>query len=111
MGLDVIRARQGPEVRHHLVFIAGREQGGQEDDVRHARAERRDRGVPRVDDHEVGLDALPDDPREERGLLLVGFDREDQTLPAVFRHYVLTMKATSTAPTTAKTTSGAFSML
>ena len=56
---------------HHLVFVAWRQQRRQQDDVRHTRAERRDRPIARVDDDQLGVHALVDDPRKYGCLPLV----------------------------------------
>ena len=65
----------------------------------------------RTDDHEVRLHALAEDAGQHACLLLIRFHREDEGGMCLAGAHDFTMNTTSTAPTTAKTSSGAFSML
>ena len=51
--LDVLRAGERAQVGDELLLVARREKRGQQDDVGDAGRQRRDRGVARVDDHEI----------------------------------------------------------
>ena len=89
MRLDVLRAGERAQMRHHLVLVARRQQGGQQDDVRHTRAQGSNRCVARVDDDQFGAHALVDDPREHGGLTLVWHDGQDECELCVFQRGAL----------------------
>ena len=70
------------------------------------------RGVARIDDDQLGVHAIAYHALQHRGLSVVGLQGEDEGSVSVSMHdYVFSMNTTSTAPTAAKTSSGAFSML
>jgi hypothetical protein len=54
--LNVLGARQRPQVRNDLCFIARREECREQNDVGQARVDRRNRVVARVDDDQFGMD-------------------------------------------------------
>ena len=78
MGLDVLRARQRAQVGDELLFVARRQQRGQEDDVRDPGVQRRNRGVAGIDDDEIGAYLLANDPLEDGRLAVIRLDCEDQ---------------------------------
>ena len=78
VGLDVLRAGQRAQIGDELLLVARRQQRGEQDDVGNAGAERRDRGVARIDEDEIGADLLADDPLEDGGLAVIRFDCEDE---------------------------------
>ena len=102
-----MRVRQRAQVVDELLFVARRQQRGQQDYVRHARGDRRDRRVAGVDEHQIGAHLFTDDALENAGLPDVRLDREyERQCP-----YVLTMKKNNRIPAVANTSNGALSML
>ena len=92
-----------------------------QDDVRDARGDRGHRRVARIDDDELRVHPLADDALQDRRLPAVRFDckYEWHVICVCLRlearqiepTYVFNMNSTRIAPTAAKITSGAFSML
>ena len=78
MGLHVLGAVSVPQVRDDLGFVARRQQRGQQDDVGHSRVTAGNGRVARVDDDQLGMDAVADDPLEDRGLPQVRLEGEDR---------------------------------
>ena len=76
--LDVLRASQRAQVGHELFLVARREERRQQDDVGNPGGQRRNSGITRVDDHEVGVDLLANDAFEDSCLAVVRLDREHE---------------------------------
>ena len=98
--------------------------GRQQDYVGDALGDRRQRRVARLDQRELCVDVFLDHASERGRLAQIRFEGEDQRhrlgsyvatvvggFSIVCGKLFLNMKSTSTAPTVAKITSGAFSML
>ena len=76
--LDVVRAGERAQVADELLFVARRQQRGEEDDVGNPGRQRRDGGVARIDQDEVRADLFANDALEDGGLAVVRLDREDE---------------------------------
>jgi hypothetical protein len=61
-------------VGDQLIPVAGRQERRHQDHVGDVRGQRGDRGIPRIDDEQFRVDALPDDPFQDGGLPDVRFD-------------------------------------
>ena len=67
-----------PQVRDQLVFVARRHQRRQQDHIGYLLIDRRNRGIARLDEDQLGLDQLADDALEDAALADVGFDCENE---------------------------------
>ena len=75
IGSDIVLERTGWV---QVLLVSRREQRRDEDHVGDLRAERRDRRIRRVDEEQVGVGVLADDPLEHAALPQVWFDCEYQ---------------------------------
>ena len=76
--LQVLGGAEPPQVRDQLVFVARRHQRRQQDHIRYLLIDRRNRGIARLDEDQLGLDQLADDALEDAALADVGFDCENE---------------------------------
>ena len=80
VGLEVAGLVERLQMGDEMVFVSRRQQGAEQQDVRHGRAHRLDRRVERVDDRDVCECLLPDDAFDDGGLAEVRLDRQDEGL-------------------------------
>ena len=78
VGLDVVDVVERAQMGDQLVFVARRQQRGQQDDVRHACRQRRHRGVAGVDHRHFDPGVLLENGAKQRPLAGVGFERKDE---------------------------------
>ncbi len=78
MGLHVFGPVAGAQVREDLRLITRRQQRGQQDDVWHARVNRCDGAITRVDDDQFRVHAVTDHAFQDGGLALIGLEGKNQ---------------------------------
>jgi hypothetical protein len=74
MGLEVFGAVETAQVRDELVFVAGGEQGRDEQHVRHPVGDGRDCRLAGLDQDKLRSHQLADDPPEDSPLACVRLD-------------------------------------
>ncbi len=109
MRLEVVRARQTPQVREEVVLVSGGEKRRDQDHIGDAQAQDLDCSLQRLDEYEIRAHQFADDPPQDVALPIVRFDCKNERHGVPQFAYALTMNTKSTAPTAANTTSGAFS--
>ena len=71
MSLQVLGALEGAQMGDELFLVPRREQCRDENDLWNLAVDRRNGGVPRVDEDEIGFDRLADDALEDGRLTMV----------------------------------------
>ncbi len=76
--LDVMRAGERAQVSDQLLFVARRQERGEQDDVGNPGRQLGDGRVARVDEDQLRADQFPDNALEDSGLAVVRLDREHE---------------------------------
>ena len=83
----MLEAFEGSQVGDEIFFVARREQGRQQDDVRHAHRERGNCGIAGIDDGEFRVQVARDELAKNRCLPMVWFDRENERHDPLSPHH------------------------